>query len=85
MFMGIRFRGGCGNKCVFERPVPVKAVVQNQNFEFPVANGCLTRRTGHQRRTVEWLHRAQTGPQAQSDSIREHFHNKTIGVLQGAM
>ena len=36
-----------------ERLVPVKAVVQNQNFEFPVANGCLTRRTGHQRKTVE--------------------------------
>ena len=27
--------------------LPVKAVVQNQNSEFPFVNGCLTRRTGH--------------------------------------
>jgi hypothetical protein len=36
-----------------ERLVPVKAAGQNQNFEFPVVNGRSTRRTGHQRKTVE--------------------------------
>ncbi|MGA9434875.1 MAG: hypothetical protein WBV62_11635, partial [Roseobacter sp.] len=33
-----------------ECPVLVIEVIQNQNFEFPAANGCLTRPTGHQKK-----------------------------------
>ena len=41
-----------------ERLVPAKAVVQNQNSEFSVVNGCLTRHSRHPPRTCEGLFRA---------------------------
>ena len=44
-----------------EGPLLIKAVVQNQNFEFPVVNGCSPRHSRHSPKTCELPHRAQCG------------------------
>ena len=44
-----------------ERPLLGKVVIQNQNFEFPVENGGLTRDSRHSPKSSEGLVRAQSG------------------------
>ena len=42
-----------------ERPLLWKAVVQDQNFKFPVVNGSSAPQSCRLRKSVEWPHRAQ--------------------------